>query len=551
MDMLDRKWLPEVFVALSEGYSPKDFFSDVRAGLLVSVVAFPLFMTFAIASGVPPYIGLITCMIAGGLASLLGGAKFQIVGPTGAFTVIVADIIQKYGFDGLICALVLASLMILAFGVLKLGDIIRYIPYPVTSGFTAGIGLSIIVAQLGSFLGLTIEGSHSGIIEKVISYISSWKTVNIYSFALGIVSLCFLQVMQKLKPEFPRYLCVLGIGIIYSMLFANSGIETIGSKFGELSFALPTASIPDGLFSLERCHQLLPAAFTIAFLGAVENLLGASISDNLSGQTHRPNLELVAQGIANFFTALFGGIPATCALGTTSFNVKAGAKSPVAGIFNVIFIFLFTIFLGHWIQIIPMACLAAMLISTAWNMAAFNKTKYILFAPKSDSIVFITTIAITLLFDIVFAIEIGLVLSAFLFIKNSIHATNIESFVARQDDVINTEYEFVKIKGNLFFGAAPIFKNVLNHLPKTHKIIDIDMSEVAFIDLTGAQELQEFVAKVRNLGIEVYVTGLNQRTMHVLEKMDRQRMNLYGHLMTVENHPNKEEPFITGEVVQN
>lgn len=525
-----KEWIPELFLTLSSGYNKDDLLSDIKAGFLVSVVAFPLFMTFAIASGVQPYIGLITCVIAGGLASLLGGAKFQIVGPTGAFTVIVFNIIQEHGIDGLSCALLIASMMIALFGALKLGNMVRYLPYPITSGFTAGIGLSIIAAQLGCFLGLSIPSVPSNFFEKIYCYFCNLETMNVYSFALGASALVFLQVMQKYKPDFPRYLLVLGAGIVYSLTFTNVGLETIGSKFGELSSALPSASIPAKLLSLNFIRSILPAAFSIAFLGAVENLLGAVISDNLSGKTHRPNLELISQSIANFVCALFGGIPATCALGTTSLNVKVGARSPIAGLFNVAFIAAFMIFLGDLIKIIPMSCLSAMLISAAWNMAAFNRTKYILFAPKSDSIVFIATIAITLLFDIVFAIEIGLVLSAFLFIRRSIEVINIETFV-RNDEICNgEECEFVKIKGNLFFGAAPIFRNIWNNLPKTHNAIDIDMSDVAFIDVSGAKELREFVSKAKSQNIEVHVTGLNDRTKHVLEKMDRRHLELYGHL---------------------
>lgn len=525
-----KEWTPEIVLNLLNGYSTKNLLDDVKAGLLVSVVAFPLFMTFAIASGVPPYIGLITCVIAGGLASLLGGAKFQIVGPTGAFTVIVFNIIQEHGFEGLTCALILASFMIMAFGIFRLGNIVRYLPYTITSGFTAGIGLSIIAAQLGSFLGLSLKSVPGNFFAKMACYVENLHTMNIYSMALGVSSLIFLQVMQKRKPDFPRYLCVLGFGIFYSLFFAGSGIETIGSKFGALSSELPSVNIPDKIFSAEFIQKIFPAAFTIAFLGGVENLLGALISDNLSGKSHRPNLELVAQGIANFVCAIFGGIPATCALGTTSLNVKVGATSPAAGVFNVIFISAFMLFLGKWIQIIPMSCLAAMLLSAAWNMTAFKRTKYILFAPKSDSSVFVSTIIITLLFDIVFAIEIGLVLSAFLFIRRSIETTNIEASTVNDDICNGEECEFVKIKGNLFFGAAPMLKNVLDNLPKTHKAIDIDMKEVSFIDATGAKELREFVAQAKEKGIEVYITGVNPRIKHVLEKLDRKHTDLYGHL---------------------
>lgn len=518
-------WCPELFFCLRK-YSRSDFMADVKAGLLVAIVAFPLFMTFAIASGVSPYIGIVTCVIAGGLASMLGGARFQIVGPTGAFTVIVFNIIQEHGIDGLLTALFFASLMIIAFGVFKMGTLIRYIPYPITSGFTAGIGLSIIASQIGNFLGMQINHIPVKFFEKMSCYFSNIDHVNIHACILGISSLITLQILQKKKPNFPRYLFVLFIGIIYSYCFSDSSIDTIGSKFGTQDFSLPSFNLPENIFNLDTIHALFPSAFAIAFLGSIENLLGALISDNLSGKTHRPNLELVGQGIANLFCSFFGGIPATCALGTTSLNVKAGARTPMAGIFNVCFIVVFIVFLGRFVQAIPMASLASMLISAAWSMAAFDRTKYILFAPKRDSIVFITTIIATLLFDIVFAVELGLVLSTLLFIKTSIDTMDIDTVI----ETCENGSEIVKIKGNIFFGTSYVLSNVLNNLPKTHKSIQIDMHDVSFIDVSGARALREFVEKVNEKNIDVYLVGLNSRTIHVLQKMDKKHVDLYGHI---------------------
>ena len=518
-------WCPELFLCLKK-YKRSDFFSDLKAGLLVAIVAFPLFMIFAIASGVSPYVGITTCLIAGGLASILGGARFQIVGPTGAFTVIVFNIIQEHGLNSLITALFFASLMIIAFGLCKMGNLIRYIPYPITSGFTTGIGLSIIVSQIGNFLGMNTENIPVKFFEKISYYFSDLTNANVYASILGIVSLIALQILQKKKPNFPRYLVVIFFGIVYSYIFKDSGMDTIGTKFGSQSFSFPSFRFPDNIFDLEAIEELLPSAFAIAFLGSIENLLGALISDNLSGKTHRPNLELVGQGIANLFSSFFGGIPATCALGTTSLNVKAGARTPLAGIFNVCFIVMFVTCLEKWIQAIPMASLAAMLISAAWSMAAFDRTKYILFAPKRDSVIFITTIVSTLIFDIVFAVELGLVLSMMLFIKTNIETTDIDTVIETDEN----GSEIVRIKGNLFFGTSYIFSNVLNNLPKTHKSIQIDMRDVAFIDASGARALREFVEKVKTQNIEVYLVGLNERTVHVLQKMDKKHADLYGHI---------------------
>ncbi|MDR1335083.1 MAG: STAS domain-containing protein [Holosporaceae bacterium] len=526
--------MPEIVFALSR-YSFNSLFCDVRAGLLVSIVAFPLFMTFAIASGVAPNIGITTCIVAGTLASICGGAKFQIVGPTGAFAMIVHDIINVHGFEGMSYALLIAGIMMILFGLMKIGDLVHYIPYPITAGFTAGIGLSIIVSQLNIFLGLKLESTPSNFAERLCCCWTYLHTMNIYSCGLALFSLTFLVIMQKYRPNFPKYFFVLVLGVIFSMLLNGSGIETIGSKFGNVASSLPQLSMPKIFIDLEEFKKLFPAAFAIAFLGSLESLIGAVISDNLSGQKHRSNMELVGQGIANLGAAFFGGIPATCALGTTTLNVKAGAKTPVSGLCCVLFIILFVLCLGKFVKIIPTACLSALLLYTGWNMAALRKNKYILLAPKSDSFIFIATILITLLMDIVVAVEVGLILSAFLFIKRSVETTTTETFlkVIERKNKNETECECVRICGHLFFGAAPILHNTLKSLPQVHDVVYIDMQNVPFVDATGAKVLREFVAEMKYRNIEVIIGGLNKRIIKVLKKMD-----LNGELL---NHLSEEK----------
>ncbi|MDR1982268.1 MAG: STAS domain-containing protein [Holosporaceae bacterium] len=521
-DNVKHKWMPEIVLSLSKDYSIDSFLCDLKAGLLISVVAFPLFMTFAIASGVSPCIGIITCIIAGSLACLFGGAKFQIVGPTGAFAMIVANIIRDHGFEGMGCALIMAGIMMILLGMTQMGNLIHYIPYPITAGFTSGIGLSIIVAQLSTFLGLTLTVVPANVIDRLSCCIANLDSINFYSFILAVFSLVFLEIMQKYRPNMPRYFVVLAFGIIYSLIFNNVGMETIGSKFGNLSTPLLKFSIPEFIFSFSNLKDLFPAAFAIAFLGGLESLLGAVISDNLSRQKHNSNMELIGQGIANLGSAFFGGIPATCALGTTSLNVKVGAKTPVAGLFNVFFLLLFVLCLKDFVKIIPLSCLSSILLSVAYGMVSFKKNKYIFLAPRSDSFVFIITILITLLVDIVMAVEIGLILSAFLFIKRSVETTSTETFskIIINQDNSEKECEYVKIHGHLFFGAAPILKKALRSLPKTHDVIYIDMQNVPFIDITGVNVLKEFVAEVRYQNIKVIIGGLNKRTMKVLKKID-------------------------------
>ncbi len=516
-------WTPEIILSLSRNYSWNSLFCDIRAGLLVAVVAFPLFMTFAIASGVSPSVGITTCVVAGTIACLFGGAKFQIVGPTGAFAMIVYDIIIKKGFEGMTCALIMAGIMMIIFGITKVGDLIHYVPYPITAGFTAGIGLSIIVSQLSAFLGLHLEKAPTNFVERLSCCFENIDTMNFYSFGLAAFSLVLLIIIQKYKPKLPGYFLVLIISVLYSMAFGDKGIETIGSKFGDISNnSLINFSVPQDLFSFTNLRNLFSSAFAIAFLGSLESLLGAVISDNLSGQKHRSNMELVGQGLANLGSAFFGGIPATCALGTTSLNVKVGAKSPIAGLFNVLFLVLFVICLGQFIKIVPLSALAAMLIYTAWNMASFKKNKYILLAPKSDSSVFIATILITLLVDIVAAVEIGIVLSALLFIRRSVETTTAEIFskTVVDNDKSEKACECVRICGHLFFGAAPILNNALKALPKTHEGIYIDMQEVPFVDVSGAKVLKDFVSELKNKNIRVIIGGLNKRTLKALKKMD-------------------------------
>lgn len=527
-------WAPELFLIFQKGYNKQDFLSDIKAGFLCSVVAFPLFMTFAIAAGASPSVGIMTCIVAGIASSLLGGARFQIIGPTGAFAVIVLNIIKDHGYEGLLCALLMAGAIMIFFGLAGLGNLIRYLPYPITAGFTAGIGLSIIITQLGNFFSISLENVPSNVFGKLIHYWNNLETMNVYSFALGLGSLIFINLMQKYKPKVPRYFLVLIAGVISSILFADKGMETIGTRFGEVALAFPTPSIPGQIFSIEKIQLLFGSAFSLAFLGSIESLMGAVISDNLSGFTHRSNTELVAQGTANFCSALFGGLPATCSLSTTALNVKVGAVSPISGLVNVLFLALFMLFLGKFVNIIPMSCLAAMLLSTAWNMAALNENKYIFLAPKSDSFVFVTTTLITLLVNIVVAVEVGIILAAFLFIRRAVETTETTSFakIISKGECHGSECECVKIHGYLFFGAAPAVQNVLKKLPKQHKHIYIDMTDVPFIDVTGAKILQDFVAEVKKRGINVVIGGLNARTLKVLKKMGHHK-DIYGHLYSI------------------
>lgn len=526
--MYGKNWMPRSISILKEGYSLKNFRADFISGTTVAIIAIPLAMAFAIASGVSPEKGLFTAIVAGFIVSLLGGSRYQIGGPTGAFVVVLYTVILKHGYDGLVIATFLAGVMLTLMGVFKLGTIIKYIPYPVTVGFTTGIALIIFSSQMKDLFGLSITKMPAEFTEQWAIYIHEIETINFY--ALGIGGLSFL-ILLKLRHYFPKIPAPIVVILVSSFLVSvfNIPVETIGSKFGALPNSLPYPELPT--FTLEKVRAVFPDAITIALLGAIESLLSCVVADGMSGDRHHSNKELVAQGFANIGSVLFGGIAATGAIARTAINIKSGAYSPMSGIIHatmlLFFIFLFSSFIG----LIPLAALAAILIMVAWNMSEFHHFKAIaLKSERNDAVVLLMTFFLTVLIDLNTGVQTGIMLAALLFIKRMIDVTDIEDkrqgfkMVLKEEDEeleedknatacknIPDEVEVYEINGPFFFGVADRLKNTLDTLKDPPKIFILRMRHVPMIDASGIHALEEFYVLCKAQNTILILSGVNEK----------------------------------------
>ena len=407
-------FIPKLIVCLKEGYSRKIFFHDLIAGITVGVVAIPLAMAFAIASGVSPDRGLFTAVVAGFFISLLGGSRVQIGGPTGAFVVILYGIVQKHGFEGLAIATLLAGILLILMGLFRFGGAIKFIPHPVITGFTSGIAVIIFSSQIKDLFGLNITKLPSEFIDKWLAIINNFSSLNLYATLIGGLSLLTLILMRRFAPKVPSPIFIV-IGSALASYAYNMPLETIGSRFGELPHSLPYPSLP--AISLEKIRVLLPDAITIAFLGAIEALLSAVVADGMAGSNHKSNMELVGQGIANIASVIFGGFAATGAIARTATNVKSGAKTPIAGIIHAITILLCMWFFAGLASHIPLAALASILVITAWNMSEIDKFIHILKHKHSDIGVLLITFFLTILVDLTTAVVVGVIISTLPLLK--------------------------------------------------------------------------------------------------------------------------------------
>ncbi|MGA2564410.1 MAG: SulP family inorganic anion transporter, partial [Steroidobacteraceae bacterium] len=459
-------YVPKLFTVLRQGYGPGDLRHDLIAGLTVAIVALPLAMALAIASGATPIKGLHTAIIAGLLVSALGGSRVQIGGPTAAFVPIVFNVIGKFGYGGLVLCTLLAGLMLIAAGVLRVGTLMKYMPQPVITGFTAGIAVSIFLSQIKDLLGLHMGSVPAEFFERLVAYAQHVNAFNAEALVLSLSSLALIVVLRRWRPTWPGFLIAVCMASFASALLGLSA-ETIGSRFGSISAQLPHFSIPHIPF--ERTRELFPSSFTIAFLAGVESLLSAVVADGMIGDRHRSNCELVAQGTANIVSALFGGLPATGALARTATNVRAGARSPVSGLLHAAFLLAFVLVLSPWMSYIPLAALAAVLIIVAWNMAEIDSFKHLLQGPIGDRLVLLLTFALTVMVDLTVAIEVGLVLAAFLFMHRMSEVVALESNVSMldedADDLVQAAplgqraqlpdgVEAYQVSGPLFFAVA-------------------------------------------------------------------------------------------------
>lgn len=515
---------PKLFTVLQEGYSREQLFRDLTAGFIVGIIAIPLSIALAISSGVSPEKGLYTAIIAGFIISLLGGSRVQIGGPTGAFVVIIYGIIQKKGYEGLVIATIMAGIIMIFMGLVKLGGVIKYIPYPITTGFTSGIAVVIFSQQIKDFLGLKTEKNPSEFIERIHEYIKAIGTIDIGSVLVGTIALLIIIGWPYINKKIPGALVAIIITTLAVQLLGIE-VETIGDRFSDLKAALPAFNIPS--VNLALISDLLPSAMTIAFLASIESLLSAVVADGMIGGKHRSNMELVAEGTANIFSVLFGGIPATGAIARTAANIRNGGRTPIAGIVHSLTVFAIMMLLMPLAKMIPMTTLAAILMIVAYNMSEWRAFKNLLKAPKMDIAVLLLTFVLTVVLDLVVAIEFGIVMAALLFMKRMADYTKVESIKEDLEDSsdialyspegINPAIQIYQIYGPFFFGAADKFTNTIQYNEKPTRVLILRLRHVPFIDATGYHALFKAYSYCRKKRILVLFTQLYDQPYKVLK----------------------------------
>lgn len=516
---------PKLWTTL-QNYSKETFFSDFIAGLIVGIVALPLAIAFGIASGVSPEKGLITAIVAGFLISALGGSRVQIGGPTGAFVVIVYGIVHEYGVEGLTIATLLAGIILVLMGLAKLGNLIKFIPHPLTVGFTSGIAVIIFSSQMKDFFGLKIERFPAEFVEKWAVLFEYFPSTNFYSCILAFTTILILIFWPRVSRKIPGSLVALIFCTLWVQFF-HWPVETIGTRFGELPHALPAPQFPALTFDLVQ--KMIQPAFTIALLGAIESLLSAVVADGMIGGRHRSNVELMAQGIANIASSLFGGIPATGAIARTATNIKNGGSTPIAGIVHSLTLLLILFFFGKWAKLIPLACLAGILMVVSYHMSEWRSFVSLLKGPKSDVLVLMVTFLLTVLVDLTVAIEIGMVLSAFLFMHHMSAVTKfkviereIEEKLDENDSIskvrIPDGVEVYEINGPFFFGVSHEFEEAMRVVSKKPKVQILKLRHVPIMDATGLHALKQFHKKCKARGIFLVLSGIHSQPLQVLKK---------------------------------
>lgn len=524
------RFRPSLFQTI-KNYNRQTFMADLMAGIIVGIVALPLAIAFGIASGVTPEKGIITAIVAGLAISLFGGSRVQIGGPTGAFIVIVYGIIQQYGIEGLTIATLMAGVFLILFGILHLGTIIKYIPYPIVVGFTSGIAVTIFTTQVKDLLGLQMAQVPSDFIEKWMAYAQHLGTINLWSALVGVLSVVIIVLTPRLSKKIPGSLVaiiMMTVGVLILRQWAGvTSIETIGDRFA-ISNVLPDARVPQ--LTWETVKGLIAPALTIAVLGAIESLLSATVADGVTGEHHDSNTELIGQGVANLLSPLFGGIPATGAIARTMTNINNGGKTPVAGIIHAVVLLLIFLFLMPLAQYIPMACLAGVLVVVSYGMCGWRSFAALLRNPKSDVTVLLITFILTILVDLTVAIEVGLIIACLLFMKRVSESTDVHAIMGEidlnkevegsvddlQHLIIPKGVEVYEINGPYFFGAGNQFEEVMAAFGDRPKVRIIRMRRVPFIDSTGIHNLTNLCLMSRRQGIEVVLSGCNERVLGTL-----------------------------------
>lgn len=524
-------YVPKLFTVLRRGYGGEELRHDVISGLTVAVVALPLAMALAIASGATPLKGLQTAVVAGFLISALGGSRVQIGGPTAAFVPVVFTVIERFGYGGLILCTLLAGVMLIAAGLLRIGTLMKYMPQPVITGFTAGIAVSIFLSQLKDLFGLRMGAVPAEFAARLAAYWQHRGDINAQAALLALGSLVLIVLLRRLRPAWPGFLLVVGAATLVCV-FAGVPAETIGSRFGQIPAQLPQFSLPH--IPLERTRELFPSSFTIAFLAGVESLLSAVVADGMIGGRHRSNCELVAQGVANIASALCGGLPATGALARTATNVRSGARSPVSGMLHAVFLLAFMLLLAPWMTYIPLAALAAVLVMVAWNMAEIDSFRNLMRGPLGDRAVLLLTFALTVMFDLTVAIEVGLVLAAFLFMHRMSEVVAISSNVELLDEdaddfagapqvsqraQLPAGVEVYQVSGPLFFAVANRLDEVLNQFPQPPRVFILRLRLVPLIDASGVAALRAMIERCQRHGTRVILSGLREQPRAILAQM--------------------------------
>jgi len=528
---LPHAFTPVLWTVFREGYTRHDLLKDVLAGIIVGVISLPLAIAFAIASGVSPGQGLVTAILAGSLTALLGGSRVQVSGPTGAFIVIIYGIVLQYGYDGLATATLLAGVILVVMGLARFGGILQFIPFPVIVGFTSGIALIIATGQIPSFLGLQLQVDPAGWVQKVEVYARHLTDVNGWALGVALLALAITafwprfsgQGVGKVMSRLPGSLLALVLTTALVRIL-DLPVLTIGDKFGVVPSSFPHFRLPS--LSIELVQAMFQPALTIALLAGIESLLSAVVADGMTGHKHRSNMELIAHGVANIVSPLFGGIPSTGAIARTATNVRNGGRSPVASVVHALVLLLIMLFFGKWAALIPMATLAAILLVVAYNMSEWRHFVKLFLAPKSDVIVLLLTFGLTVLVDLTVAIQVGVVSGAILFIRRmaEVSRVHVVTQVLSEDDEVADPMSIAKrqippgvvvyeIYGSFFFGAVDKYKSILSELESPPKILIIRMRAVVAMDSSGLHFLEELMERCRKENVRLVLSGVHAQPM--------------------------------------
>ena len=518
---LPEAFTPKLLTVIREGYRAPDVRADAIAGLTVAIVALPLAMALGIASGASPREGLVTAIIAGFLISGLGGSRVQIGGPTGAFVVIVAGVIAAHGFDGLILATLMAGVILIVAGYSGVGRLMRYVPMPVVTGFTAGIAVIIASSQIGDFAGLRTGAVPAEFIDKWGAYAGAAGTANWMALAVGLGTLGLIIVLKGVAPKWPGYLIAIVAATALAALL-KLPVETVGDRFHSMATGVPLPRLPE--FSWSMLHEVVPSAFVIAFLAGIEALLSATVADGMTGRRHRSGQELVGMGVANIASGFFGGLPATGAIARTATNIRAGGRSPMAGMFHALFLLVFTLVAGQWLALVPMTALAAVLLMVAWGMSEYDRFVALLRTDLGERALLLLTFLLTVFVDLTVAIGVGVTLAALLFMMRMSETAGLVAINAEEEpglrDRLPEGVEVFRFTGPIFFGVASEMLEGLRRSGQRPRAIVLRMDEVPYVDATGANALATFTRQAKHAGTEVWLAGLNEQPREFLAKFE-------------------------------